>query len=260
MKKLGILAFTLFLLPTFIFAADISPRSGFVDGSVWFSKEKIKESESVKIYTAVFNGEEKNLSLSVDFFDGDLLLSQKKVSVAPQETKTIAIDWKVALGSHKILAKISDASLSGEKVILERVVTKTASFSVTKDVPADVAKKALAANVTNILKPENLKLETANSWIKENFKQSEIFRERNSEKFKAKKESVNEDRKNQRQKEEAKTSLKVLITAHFLLLAGIVFIFSVPVAFYILAAVLAYTALRTIWSILRRIFRRNHEE
>ncbi len=260
MKKLGIFTFLIFILPIFAGAVEVSNRTGFVDGSVWFSKETIKENDSVKVYTAVFNGESKTLNASVDFFDGDTLLSQKKISVNPQETKTVYIDWKVSLGSHKIFAKISQASVSGEKALLERDSTKSVSFSVTKDVPASVAKKALSANVKNILKPENLKLETANSWIKENFKQSEIFREKNSEKFKTKKEEVKKDRKEQMDDKEAKVPVKVLITLHLIALIAVVFIFSVPVVFYLISIILIYTILRFVWIGLKKIFRKNHDE
>ena len=59
---------------------------------------------------------------------------------------------------------------------------------------------------------------------------------------------------------EAKVPVKVLITLHLIALIAVVFIFSVPVVFYLISIILIYTILRFVWIGLKKIFRKNHDE
>lgn len=250
-----ILSFSLFAFAGSAQAASI--RTGFVDGPVWFSTESLKLDQTVKIYTAVFNGESSMLSVKVDFLDDETVLSTKEINVSPNETKSVSMDWKVSSGEHDIFAEISSAKVGGEKSILERSKTDSVEFSVTKEVPADVVKKALTDKFSNIFEGEGTFLEKADALFKMNFAKSEEWREKKLIDFKKSKEKVEKSREDDK---DAKTSVKVVSLIHLYSIITISFIFSVSVIFYLVAVVLAYILLRTVWRLIKKIFRKKHEE
>lgn len=256
--RIGAIFLSFLLVPFAALAEGTSTRTGFVDGPVWFSEESLKVDQTVKIYTAIFNGEDTKLTLKVDFIDGTTALSSKEVFVSPNETKTVSTDWKVSLGSHNVYAAITSPKVNGENVLLQRSETGSVKFSVTKDVPGTAVKNALTGKFGDIFSGEGDFMEKADSWFKMNFKKSEEFREKTLENIKASKEKVAKTREDQ--KKDAKMRDKAVLSAHFYVLAFIGFIFSVSVVFYICAVILIYLALRTIWRILKRIFRKKHEE
>lgn len=246
------LSFILFLvLPLSLRAEIVSSRTGFVDGSVWFSQEELSPKEKVTVYTAVFNGEAHMLTATIHFFDDDILLAEKDIYVAPNETKTVSITWTVGLGSHRVFAKIVGAEVSDESVIPERLETDPLRFTVTEEVPASVAGRALNNKFS-----EMVHMEKINIWFHDHFQKSEEFREEQSAVFRTQKEQL----KNSFPKKDASTGTRVLARLHLILLTALVFIFSVPAVFYLVAVVCAYIILRIIWRILRRIFRRSHTE
>ncbi len=255
--RLGAIFLSFLLVPFAAMAEGTSTRTGFVDGPVWFSEESLKVDQTVKIYTAIFNGEDTKLTLKVDFIDGTTALSSKEVFVSPNETKTVSTDWKVSLGSHNVYAVIASPKVDGENVLLQRSKTDSVKFSVTKEVPGSVVKNALTGKFGDIFSGEGDFMEKADSWFKMNFKKSEEFREKTLEKIKASKEKVAKSREDQK---DAKTRDKIVLSGHFYGLAFVGFIFSVSVVFYICFVILIYLVLRTIWRILRRILRRRHEE
>ncbi len=243
--------------PVFLFAQEISSRTGFVDGSVWFSDESISLGETIKIHTAVFNGEDSRLTLKVDFIDTTTVLSTKEISLSPNETKTVSADWKASSGSHEIYAQISYSSVDGKQIILNRDKTETVTFSVTKEVPGNVVKKALIGKFSSVFEGEGSFTEKADSWFKLNFKKSEEFREKTLEKIEKSKSLVEKKRK---ENKDEKTFVKIITFVHFYSLVVLKYIFSVSIIFYITAVILLYMALRILWRILRRIFRKKHEE
>jgi hypothetical protein len=258
--RFGVLTLSFFLFAFVGSAEAVSLRTGFVDGPVWFSAESLKLDQTVKIYTAVFNGESSMLSVKVDFLDDETVLSTKEINVSPNETKSVSIDWKVSSGEHNIFAKVSSAKVGGETVILERSKTGSVDFSVTKEVPADVVKKALTDKFSNIFEGEGSFLEKADALFKMNFAKSEEWREKKIIDFKASKDKVEKRRLEEKEDKDTKTSVKVISFIHFYFLAICLFIFSTSVLFYILAVILIYLALRTLWRLLRRLFRKKHEE
>lgn len=239
--------------------AETSSRTGFVDGTVWYSVDEMKEGDSIRIYAAVFNGEKSNLKGSVDFLDDKSILGTREIDIKAGETETISIPWTVEIGSHDIIAKLKDTKNESGVLVLTRQETKHSRFSVTKDVSIDNAKSALTAQVGNLISLDNTGIDftETDKWFDQNFKQIETFRKKNFVSFQIKKTKVKTDNA---ENENAKTPVKILSTMHFLLLCLIVFVFSITLVFYIVVLILIYFVLRIIWRLLKRLFRKKYEE
>ena len=108
-----------FLLPLFY----INASTGFVPGQIWYSPETISEGDTVKIHTVVWNGDKSNLQAKVEFYDKNVILGTRDVTVLPEQLKEVNITWKVTSGDHTISAKIISSSMTtnGKK---ENIVLK----------------------------------------------------------------------------------------------------------------------------------------
>lgn len=108
-KKALIILFLIFsIFPTYRVYAQVN-NTGFVPGSIWYSIDPLKEGDKVKIYTFIFNGDKRELSGTVTFFDKDILLGKRIFAIPGTTAKDIFIDWTVTVGSHSIFAKIENA-------------------------------------------------------------------------------------------------------------------------------------------------------
>ena len=116
------------LSANFVFA-EVPTTTGFIPGSIWYSHEPLVEGDTVKIYTAVWNADDKPLSAKVEFYDKNVVLGTRDVVVDKSSLKDVSISWKVTSGDHTISAKIisSNTTTGGksEKVVLERTSTKS---------------------------------------------------------------------------------------------------------------------------------------
>lgn len=109
-KEIFLFAIFLIILVGISFrVANAESRAGFIQGNIWFSQEPLEEGARVKIYTMIFNPENKDLSGSILFFDNTTLLGQKDFSVTAGGLKDISINWTVNIGAHTIFARIQNA-------------------------------------------------------------------------------------------------------------------------------------------------------
>ena len=238
--RFGAIFLSFLIVPFALFAEGASSWTGFVEGPVWFSEESLKLDQTVKIYSAVFNGESSRMVLKVDFVDDTTVLNSKEIIVNPNETKTVFTDWKVSSGSHEIFAIISSAKVEGENFILERIKTDSVKFSVTKEVPGSVIKNALTSKFLGVFEGEGDFMEKADNWFKLNFAKSEEFREETLKKIDSSKDKIGQ----RREEKDLKSSQKFLYFLHFYTLVVVKFIFSVSVLFYIVSVVIIYLLLR----------------
>ncbi len=111
MKKYKI--FFIFVLFVFCFAKPVFAISGFLPKQIWYSSDKLVEGETVDIYTAVWNGEDKTYLLKIGFFDEEELLGERDIALKPGEIRDVSIGWKITAGDHIISARI----LSSEIVV-----------------------------------------------------------------------------------------------------------------------------------------------
>ena len=110
LKKFWILTFLIFVvLPTHKTWAQTT-NAGFVSGGgIWYSKDQFSEGDKIKIYTAIFNPDTRQLSGTVDFFDNNTLLGQKNFIISGTSVKDTSVNWVVSVGDHTIYAKIENA-------------------------------------------------------------------------------------------------------------------------------------------------------
>jgi len=102
----------LFLILSFIPLkgdAQTPSKAGFVRGSIWYSKDPFEEGDKIKIYTAVFNPEDKELSGDVIFFDKTTYLDKKHFIAPAKGIVDVSMDWIVTIGGHRIFGKIENA-------------------------------------------------------------------------------------------------------------------------------------------------------
>ena len=84
-------------------------NAGFVPGNIWYSVDPFEEGDKIKIYTVLFNPDQREFSGTVRFFDKTTFLGKKDFIVGPRGVKDISIDWTATVGNHNIFAKIENA-------------------------------------------------------------------------------------------------------------------------------------------------------
>lgn len=109
-----------------VFAADVA-NTGFIPGQIWYSENPLVEGQTVKVYTAVWNGDTNPLEATVEFYDKNVILGSRSISVPKDTVQNVSISWKVTAGDHVITAKILGSKIieSGKSfpVVLERNTT-----------------------------------------------------------------------------------------------------------------------------------------
>ena len=116
MKKFKILILVLLCFLSFgnkFIFAQIPSNTGFVPSNIWYSKDTLEEGDIVKIYTLVFNADNKRqLTGSVLFFDNNVLLGKKNFVAAPSSVAQVSINWNINAGDHDIFAKIENSKFA----------------------------------------------------------------------------------------------------------------------------------------------------
>jgi t-SNARE complex subunit (syntaxin) len=125
----------------FIFALVISfgqfayaqPYTGFIDGSIWYSQTPKVEGESVDIHTAIWNGNDSEITVHVEFYDSNTLLGGRDIKIAKESLVDVHIPWKVTAGDHSISAKITKSSsiVAGSATSTSITSNQTDSFKIT---------------------------------------------------------------------------------------------------------------------------------
>lgn len=114
-KYFLIFLFIFFTFGTRAFSASENFTAGFIPGPIWYSKTPLVDGEEVKIHTVVYNGDDKDLSTKVEFYDKSTLLGTRDVVVPKSEVKDVSISWVVTSGDHSIYARILSASVSSNE-------------------------------------------------------------------------------------------------------------------------------------------------
>jgi hypothetical protein len=129
-----------FLVVTFMCTAlgvsAAGTNAGFIPAPIWFSSESLSANTTTKVSTLVYNSTTDALSLTVTFYDGDIVLGKKAGIISAQSSKEFSIDWKVTVGDHAIRAHIDNpkkGSTTGPLVTLTSVETDAYRFTVLAD-------------------------------------------------------------------------------------------------------------------------------
>ena len=111
---------------------------GFIETNIWYSKLSPEEGETVKIYSALWNGSDKTIEGRVVFYDKEIILAEKPFVVEGSSVKVISADWKVSIGEHIIKAKIIESQFVGGN---KELVDLSLDTSVTPEIKTVIKKK-----------------------------------------------------------------------------------------------------------------------
>lgn len=262
-----------FLIVNVATAADTS-NTGFIPGQIWYSVDPLVEGDTVKVYTAVWNGDTNPLTATVEFYDKNVILGSRSISVPKETIQNISINWKVTAGDHVISAKILSSKImdSGKSypVVLSRNATDEDRKFVSKvieqldgtPVTTNVALKSkldeTKANISDIL-PNSMSKPVSNTLgVMDTFR-DETYTKISALKSDTKKVIANlEDPQNQvkstQSKDVKKADTKSLggadkpiayVKLFFLSVVG--FLFSSPIVFYIAIVLLVFLLGRSIY-------------
>jgi len=271
-KSLFILILICSLSANFVFA-ESDKSTGLIPGSIWYSEEPLVDGKSVKIYTAIWNGDSEPLSAKVEFYDKSVVLGTRDVVVEKESLKDVYITWKVTSGDHLISAKITSSSQNtggqSEKIVLDRVSTTADKVFVPvsiKDVNGNPASTSDAFKSQVNKAKDDIKSaipESVSAPITNSFSDLDAMRARIDEKIDVSKvETKNEiavikdksETKDQKGSVDSKpldASEKPIAYIKLFLLSLVGFIFGSKIVFYGLILLIAFLIIRWIYRKIR---------
>lgn len=84
-----------------------SAATGFVDDPIWLYPENPKEGEMVTLTALFRNAETKSLSGVVSFYDEDVLLGKKTITIPAGGFVPVALTFRVGAGAHAFSASVT---------------------------------------------------------------------------------------------------------------------------------------------------------
>lgn len=254
-----------------VYAADVS-NTGFIPGQIWYSENPLVEGQTVKVYTAVWNGDNYPLEANVEFYDKNVILGTRSISVPKDTIQNVSISWKVTAGDHVISAKILSSKIieSGKSspVVLERNTTEEDRKFVSKLIEqidgtpvssTDAIKNKLdetKANLSDVL-PNSLATPISNSLSSVDDFRDETYTKITVSKDETKKEIESLNNKNTVKgtstspSKVSKKSLggadKPIAYIKLFFLSIFSFIFGTPFVFYLVIAFLLFLIIRSIY-------------
>ncbi|GEM_PF-1254881 len=106
MKRYFIITILAYLIFNPFISYALNATTGFIPGDIWYSTDNLIEGDTVKIYTAIWNGDSSTLNTKVEFYDKNVILGYRDVIVPSFEVKEVYVNWKITSGDHSISAKI----------------------------------------------------------------------------------------------------------------------------------------------------------
>ncbi len=139
LKKIGFILLLIFGLFPIHQSNAQSTNAGFIPSNIWYSKDPFEEGDKIKVYTLIFNPDDKELLGTVIFYDKTTLLGKKTFTVSPRGVKDVSIDWTVNVGDHTIFATIENARFllsdgKYEDTVITENKTKESSRTVNKKI------------------------------------------------------------------------------------------------------------------------------
>lgn len=136
-KKLFFATFVFLAIFSFIpRVSQAATNAGFIPAPIWFSLDTLSAGTTTKVSTLVYNSSSDAISMTVTFYDGDVVLGSKAAIVSAQSSKEFTIDWKVTVGDHAIRAHIGNprkGTAQGAAVTIANTDTDAYRFSVLAD-------------------------------------------------------------------------------------------------------------------------------
>ena len=273
MKKFYItLLLALSLLPVCRIYAQAT-NAGFVPGNIWYSIDPFEEGDRVKIYTVLFNPDQREFSGTVIFFDKATFLGKKEFAVGSRGVKDISIDWTATVGDHTIFAKIENAKFlisagKYEDVYLlgnqtEESKRTVAKKIISKTVAEDDINKNSISVIDNVNAISSKSIENIKKVIGENTPEflvepiistaiaTENFRSDMDQTLENKKETIqNQIKALESNKTETNKFLKPFKYVESFFFALLSFIFNSKIIFYGSLVIIIFLILRYIWHLI----------
>jgi len=125
-----------FLTPFHVHAEDLN--AGFVQG-LWYSTPTVFAQKPVRIYVALRNNTDHDLTGTVRFTDNETRIGTSYVSALPGRLVEGWVDWVPVYGEHKIVATLTDVKLHiiGESAQNADAVSTLAEDTLTIDYDTD---------------------------------------------------------------------------------------------------------------------------
>jgi len=255
--------------------AGVLVNSGFIPGQIWYSKDVLIEGDTVDIYTAIWNGDKEPLSAKVEFYDKNIILGSRDVTLSSLELKDVYIPWKITSGDHVISAKIisSSATISGkkEKVVLSRIITSNdkqfVPVVVKNDVGETVSVDSKLQNQINKTTAEinSILPEKVSAFISNSFTAVDNFRDKTFEQVSTVKDETQKEINLIKSEEKEKTLIQTLdvksnigdathkpITyVKLFLFSVLTFIFGNKIVFYGFSILIVFYIIRSIYRKIR---------
>ncbi len=108
---LMILGFFL-LIPSVVAAQSNNLNAGFVQG-LWYSEQLFFAEDTVRIYVALRNNSNDDLSATVQFFDNGALIGERDVNAIAGRLVEGWADWEVTAGEHTLTAALKNVEVDG---------------------------------------------------------------------------------------------------------------------------------------------------
>ena len=289
MKKHA-LQFFFGVLFSLVSATSVLAETGFVESPLWLFPESPKEGETVTLSALFRNTEKYTLSGTVLFYDGEVLLDEKTVRIAPGGVSTASISFRIGAGTHDFRAAIgglTEVSSAGKTIpvaiplesasMRKLVVSKDTPLtkltaqvkSANEETPSDTESNsktftvfaqvnAFEDAIVSVI-PDSVK-ETASETVES----VDTWRQEQVQNFTASRDEAKKESEEHSKKVDAVKAKKGTLspsdkfvdgpwaTIKSIVFAVLTFIFSLPVLFYVIGGILAFIVLRFI---IRRIVR-----
>jgi hypothetical protein len=143
--------FIILVLSFIIFSPNVfaAISNGFILDQIWYSNNSPKEGDTVNIYAAIWNGNTTTLSAKVEFYDKNVILGTRDVTVPSQKLVDVSVSWKVTGGDHSISAKIISSTLNTSSGKKETVILEDSATSTNKKFVPIVVKEEEGKSSTN---------------------------------------------------------------------------------------------------------------
>ncbi len=148
---------TLFLSASLPFSARAATleleNAGLPPATLWSVPAVLVEGEAGALHTIVYNANDGDLDGTMGFYDGSLLLGEKKFHVATNGVSDVSIIWAVTAGAHNLYAEIENATRTLPHKSPETIsVTVSKTASIRPVVPKTIlVKEALPENAKEVL-------------------------------------------------------------------------------------------------------------
>jgi hypothetical protein len=120
MKFLSTLFFITFLLPLTSSAAGVN--AGFVQG-LWYNHDPFFASSTVRVYVAIRNNAEGDLTGTIRFTDNGIPIDEVNVSAVEGKVIDTWVDWVPSYGAHKIEAELINVFIDGTETDITNAST-----------------------------------------------------------------------------------------------------------------------------------------